>query len=159
MLGAEATPFENKVQIQGTAMSIPVAVIKEMFEQCQTFRQLLLRFTHSHMIQLSQTALCNSIHNVEQRLARWLLLSHDRSDSDVLPFTQEMLSLMLGVHRPTVAAITIRLKHRGFIEYKRGQILVQNRKQLEEFCCRCYGVVKEEYDEVMKINQKHIVFS
>lgn len=149
VLGADTTPHENTVQLPGTALKMPTKIVREKFEQCPTFRRLLLRFTHAHMMQISQTALCNRLHKVEQRMVRWILLSHDRSDSNILPFTQELLAIMLGVHRPTVSAVAAKLKDDGYINYRRGKITVLDRKRLEEFSCDCYAVVNEEYRRMM----------
>lgn len=151
VFGADTTPHENTVQLPGTALKISTKVVREKFEQCPVLRKLLLRFTHAHMMQISQTALCNRLHKVEQRMVRWILLSHDRSDSDVLPFTQELLAIMLGVHRPTVSTIAAELKNGGYINYRRGKITVLDRKRLEDFSCECYAVVNEEYERMMNL--------
>lgn len=151
VLGADTTPHENTVQLPGTALRMSTRSIREKFDQCPTLHKLLLRFTHAHMMQLSQTALCNRLHDVKKRLVRWILMAHDRSDSDVLPLTQELLSIMLGVNRPSVSTAAIQLKDAGYIKYNRGIITVLDREGLEDFCCDCYAVVKEEYERVLKI--------
>jgi CRP-like cAMP-binding protein len=151
ILGADTTPHENTVQLPGTALRIPTKSIREKFEQFPVLRNLLLRFTHAHMMQLSQTALCNRLHEVKKRLVRWILMAHDRSDSDVLPLTQELLSIMLGVNRPSVTTAAVQLKSEGYIKYNRGIITVLDREGLEDFCCDCYEVVKVEYERVLKI--------
>jgi CRP-like cAMP-binding protein len=150
LLGADSTPHENAIQLPGTALKISTRAIREKFEQCPGLRRLLLRFTHVHMMQLIQTALCNRLHYVEQRLARWILMAHDRSDSDVLPLTQEFLAIMLGVYRPSVSNVAIQLKNDGYIKYNRGKITVLDRKALENFCCDCYQVVRDEYLQILK---------
>jgi CRP-like cAMP-binding protein len=133
VLGAEATPHENIVQLAGTALKLSAKSIGEYFERCPALRKLLLRFTHAHMMQVTQTALCNRIHHTEQRLARWILMTHDRSDSDVLGLTQELLSIMLGVHRPSVSHVAGRFKKAGFIQYQRGRITVLDRNGTKRF--------------------------
>lgn len=150
LLGADSTPHENIVQLPGTALKISTRSIREKFDQCPALRRLLLRFTHAHMMQISQTALCNRLHDVDKRLVRWILMAHDRSASDTLPFTQELLAIMLGVHRPSVSPAAAHLKDIGYIQYSRGLIKVLDRKGLEEFCCDCYKVVKTEYECVLK---------
>jgi CRP-like cAMP-binding protein len=152
LLGAESTPHENVVQLPGTALRISTKSIREKFTHCPALHKVLLRFTHAHMMQLSQTALCNRLHDVKQRLARWILMAHDRSDSDILPLTQELLSVMLGVNRPSVSTVAVQLKDAGYIKYNRGLITVLDREGLEDFCCDCYGVVKDEYERVLKIS-------
>jgi CRP-like cAMP-binding protein len=150
MLGADTTPHENTVQLPGAALRITTKSIREKFDQCPVLHKLLLRFTHAHMMQLSQTALCNRLHDIKKRLSRWILMAHDRSDSDVLPLTQELLSIMLGVNRPTVSSAAVELKKAGYIKYNRGIITVLDREGLEDLCCDCYRVVKDEYERMLK---------
>jgi CRP-like cAMP-binding protein len=102
------------------------------------------------MSQISQTALCNRLHSVEQRLARWLLMCHDRSKGDELTLTQEFLSIMLGVNRPTVTTSALILQGGGLIKYRRGKIIILDREGLEDFACDCYEVVKPEYDRLVE---------
>lgn len=152
LLGVNTTPHENTVQLPGTALKISTNLIRQKFDQSAALRNVLLRFIHAHMMQISQTALCNRLHDVRQRMARWILISHDRSDSDLLPLKQELLAIMLGVHRPSVSAVAIQLKHEGYIDYNRGRITVLDRKGLEKICCYCYQVVRTEYERVLKIS-------
>ena len=154
VLGSDMAPHENTVQLPGTALRMSTKSIRKKFVQCPTLHNLLLRFTYAHIIQLSQTALCNRLHDVRKRLTRWILMAHDRSDSDVLPLTQELLSIMLGVNRPTVSTAAIELKGDGYIKYNRGIITVLNREGLENFCCDCYSVVITEYERVLKAPAK-----
>ena len=151
ILGADTTPHENAVQLPGTALKMSTKSFREKFEQCSQFRALLLKFTHANLMQISQTALCNRLHDVKQRLVRWILMSHDRSDSDVLPLRQELLAIMLGVHRPTVSTVAVQLKDKGYINYSRGVITVLDRKVLEAICCDCYQVVRQEYERVLML--------
>ncbi len=102
------------------------------------------------MIQISQTALCNRLHLIEQRLARWLLMCHDRTEGDVIHLTQEFLALMLGVNRPTVTVAASMLQGAGFIKYSRGKIIVLDREELEDFTCECYQIVKPEFDRIVR---------
>lgn len=94
------------------------------------------------MTQVSQTADCNRLHLIEQRLARWLLLSHDRAASDTLMLTQEFLAVMLGGNRPSVTVAATNLQAAGFISYKRGKITILDREGLDDFTCECYGASK-----------------
>lgn len=102
------------------------------------------------MFQISQTAVCNKLHLLEQRLARWLLMCHDRSDSDDMPLTQEFLSIMLGVHRPSVTLAATHLQSAGFIRYSRGMITMIDRERMEDFSCECYEKVKADYDKLQR---------
>ncbi len=108
----------------------------------------ILLFTNALMTQISQTALCNRLHLVEERLARWLLMCHDRSTDKKLSLTQEFLSIMLGVNRPTVTVAAILLQSAGFIKYSRGKIIVIDREGLEHFTCDCYKTAKTVYDKL-----------
>ena len=96
-------------------------------------------------IQISHTAACNAHHNLPERLARWLLMAHDRAESDTLPLTQEFLSIMLAVRRPGVTVAARSLQAIGAIDYERGRILVRDRARLEEASCECYGLVRDHY--------------
>jgi len=113
-------------------------------------QELLLAFTRLMMMQISQTALCNRLHTVEERLSRWLLLSRDRTTSDELQLTQEFLSIIIGANRATVTTSAISLQGGGFIKYSRGSIVILDREGLEHFCCDCYRTVKQEYNRVQK---------
>ncbi len=100
-------------------------------------------------MQIGQTALCNRLHTVEERLARWLLMCRDRSKNDEMNLTQEFLGIMLGANRATVTLSAINLQSAGFITYSRGKIMIIDREGLENFCCECYEMVKKEYDRIM----------
>jgi len=105
----------------------------------------VLRFTQVLNAQISHTAACNAHHNLQERLARWLLMTHDRPESDTLPLTQEFISMMLAVRRPGVTVAARSLQATGAIEYERGRILVLDRERLEEASCECYGIVRQHY--------------
>ncbi len=124
--------------------------IREEFEQGGELQKSLLRYIHALMTQISQTALCNRLHLIEQRLARWLLMSHDRIEGDLIELTQEFLALMLGVNRPTVTVAASVLQGAGFIKYSRGRITVLDREELEDFACECYQIVKPEFDRIAR---------
>jgi CRP-like cAMP-binding protein len=113
------------------------------------FQRLLLRYTQALMTQMSQTAVCNRLHTIEQQLCRWLLLSHDRLDSDELVMTQELIANMLGVRREGVTEAAGKLQAEGLIHYSRGRITVLDRDHLEARVCECYSVVKREYDRLL----------
>jgi CRP-like cAMP-binding protein len=108
--------------------------------------RIILLFVHAMFTQVAQTAACNRLHTLDQRLARWLLLTHDRTNGDGLPLTQDFLSRMLGVRRAGVSVAANRLRQNQLIDYHRGDIQVLDRKGLEALSCECYEIVKHEYD-------------
>jgi CRP-like cAMP-binding protein len=113
------------------------------------FQHLLLRYTQALITQISQTAVCNRLHSVEQQLSRWLLLSHDRVEADELIMTQELIADMLGVRREGVTVAAGRLQDAGAISYVRGHIQILDRQKLEAIACECYRVVKDEFDRLL----------
>lgn len=150
LMGADSTLNENIIQYPDDALRINTAAIKKEFKRAGAFHDLSLRFIRLLMIQISQTALCNRLHTVEERLSRWLLMCHDRAEADELTLTQEFLGYMLGTNRATVTVSAIALQSAGFIKYSRGLITVVDRKGLEDFACDCYKTVKQEYDRFQK---------
>ena len=148
-LGGDTTPNRAVVQSAGTAYKMDVQALRDKFEIGGALQLLLLRYTQALITQISQTAVCNRLHSVEQQLCRWLLLSHDRLHSDKLIMTQDLISNMLGVRREGVTMAAQHLKDRGLISYVRGTITVRNRLGLEAAVCECYQVVKTEYDRLL----------
>jgi CRP-like cAMP-binding protein len=150
-MGGEATPNRGIVQIAGRAYRLPVKTLKAEFKREGALQRLLLRYTQALIIQMSQTAVCNRVHALEQRLCRWLLMCHDRLKSDELQMTQEFISNMLGGRRESVTVAAGRLHHFGLIDYSRGHIKILNRQGLEASVCECYRVVKTESDRLRDI--------
>lgn len=150
LMGVDSTPHQTTIQLADGALRISTKAIREEFKRGGALQQILLRYMHAMMMQISQTALCNRLHSVEERLSRWLLMCHDRSATDELTLTQEFLSIMLGVNRPTVTTAALILQGGGFINYRRGKITVIDREGLQDFACDCYEVVKQEYDRLEK---------
>jgi CRP-like cAMP-binding protein len=148
-LGGDTTPNRAVVQSGGSAFKMKAHVLREEFERGGEMQLLLLRYTQALLTQISQTAVCNRLHTVEQQLCRWLLLSHDRLRSDELVMTQDLISNMLGVRREGVTVAARQLKDRGLISYVRGTITLVNRAGLEAVVCECYRVVKTEYDRLL----------
>ncbi len=142
VLGAESDDLEAMVQAGGTALRIGVPALREEMERLPDLRRLLLRYTLVHLGQVARTAACNGRHLTDQRLARWLLMAHDRSERDDFPMTHEFLSMMLGVRRAGVSVAAAQLQRAGFIKYERGTITVTDRPGLESAACECYGVVR-----------------
>jgi CRP-like cAMP-binding protein len=150
VLGDDISPNLAIVQIANGAMRMSVAALKKELKQDGMLRGLLLRCTLSMLKQVSQTAACNGSHTVGERLARWLLMCHDRVSGNELKLTQEFISQMLGIRRAGVSEAAIVLQNRGLIAYSRGNITVLDRAGLEEYACECYGIVKAEYDRLFK---------
>jgi CRP-like cAMP-binding protein len=146
LMGSDSTLNEHLVQHPNGALRINAAAVKTEFRRCGALHDLLLRFIRLMMIQIGQTALCNRLHTVDERLARWLLLCRDRAGTDKLQLTQEFLSIMLGTNRATVTMSAIALQSAGFIKYTRGHITIKDHEGLEDFSCECYKIVKKEYD-------------
>jgi CRP-like cAMP-binding protein len=147
-LGGETTPNRAVAQIGGGALRMKAAVLREEFKRGGPLQFLLLRYTQALITQISQTAVCNRLHSVEQRLSRWLLLCHDRVNSDDLRMTQEFISNMLGGRRESVTVAAGRLHDAGMIHYVRGHIKILDRKGLEATVCECYRVVRDEFDRL-----------
>jgi CRP-like cAMP-binding protein len=148
-MGGDTTPNRAVVQSAGGAFRMRVKALREEFARGGAFQRLLLRYTQALITQMSQTAVCNRLHEIEQQLCRWLLLSHDRLDSDELVMTQELIANMLGVRREGVTAAAGRLQEQGLISYVRGRIQILDRGGLEAAVCECYKVVKDEYDRLL----------
>src|SRR6202171_2801073 len=148
-MGGETTPNRAMVQGGGEAFRMKSKAMLDEFKRGGEFQHLLLRYTQALITQISQTAVCNRLHSVEQRLCRWLLLSHDRVKSDDLLMTQEFISNMLGVRREGVTVAAARLQEAGMISYVRGHIIILDREQLLAHVCECYQVVKAEHKRLM----------
>jgi CRP-like cAMP-binding protein len=147
--GGETTPSRAVVQSGGQAYRLRATVLKQHFEARGGLQHLLLRFTQALITQMTQTAVCNRHHAVEQQLCRWLLLMLDRLASNELRMTQELIANMLGVRREGVTEAAGKLQAQGLIEYRRGRILVLDRPGVESRVCECYAVVKREYDRLL----------
>lgn len=147
-LGSESTCSRALVLIAGDGFRLPVKVLREEFAHSGPLHHLLLRYTLTLITQISQTAVCNRLHSVEQRLCRWLLLCHDRRDGAELFMTQELIANMLGGRRESVTVAAGRLQDAGLIHYGRGRIRVIDRIGLESAACECYRVVEDEYDRL-----------
>ncbi|WP_306522672.1 Crp/Fnr family transcriptional regulator [Rheinheimera sp.] len=143
-MGGESTTSRAVVQSGGFAYRLFGQRLKDEFNRHGPLLHLLLRYSQVLLTQMAQTAVCNRHHSIEQQLCRWLLLSIDRLNGDHLHMTQELIANMLGVRREGVTDAAGKLQKLGIINYSRGHIQVMNRKLLEENCCECYDVVKQE---------------
>jgi CRP-like cAMP-binding protein len=137
------------VQCPGTALRMDAAAFRGELGHTPALRTLLLRYALVHHGQVARTAACNGRHHTEQRLARWLLMAHDRAEGDAFPMTHEFLSMMLGVRRAGVTVAAGVLQRAGFIRYDRGRMKVTDRPGLEAASCECYGVVRRAYDRLL----------
>ncbi|HYM43908.1 MAG TPA: Crp/Fnr family transcriptional regulator [Steroidobacteraceae bacterium] len=152
-MGGETTPSRAVVQSAGEGYRLRGSVLKKEFERGGALQHLLLRYTQALITQMTQTAVCNRHHSVDQQLCRWLLLSLDRLPSDKLVMTQELIANMLGVRREGVTEAAGKLQAEGLIEYSRGKITVVDRDKLEKRVCECYAVVKREYDRLLPAHE------
>jgi CRP-like cAMP-binding protein len=148
-MGGDTTPNRAIVQGTGEAFMMSASAMQDEFKKGGAFQLSLLKYTQALITQISQTAVCNRLHSTQQRLCRWLLMTHDRVEGDEFHLTQEFLSHMLGVRREQVTLAAGSLQKRKLISYSRGQIKILNRTGLEAVACKCYGLVKEEYDNFL----------
>src|SRR5688572_12723538 len=148
-LGGDTTTSRAIIQSAGDGLSIKPKALREEFALGGRFQDLLLRYTQAIMTQISQTAVCNRLHAVEEQLCRWLLLSHDRLESDNLVMTHDLIADMLGVRREGVTVAAGHLQDVGAISYVRGRIQIMDRQRLEVTACECYRVVKDELDRLL----------
>src|SRR5882672_1153077 len=148
-MGGETMPNRAVVQSAGYAYQLKGQLLKEEFNRAGELQHLLLRYTQALLTQMSQTAVCNRHHSVDQQLCRWLLLSLDRLPSNELTMTQELIANMLGVRREGVTEAAGKLQTAGLIHYSRGCITVIDRIGLEKRTCECYAVVKREFDRLL----------
>ena len=148
-MGGDTTPNRAVVQSAGDAFRLALSSFRAEFRRTGELHRMLLLYTQALLTQMSQTAVCNRLHSVEQRLCRCLLLSHDRLETNELIMTQELIASMLGVRREGVSVAAHRLQDAGLIRYKRGHITIVDRPGLESRVCECYQVVKTECDRLL----------
>ncbi|HEY0379967.1 MAG TPA: Crp/Fnr family transcriptional regulator [Pyrinomonadaceae bacterium] len=149
ILGGRETKLAT-VQAAGVGLRIGAGVVREEFRRGGELQSLLLRYTHALMTQISQSAVCNVRHGIDERLARWLLMYHDRLRRDEFELTHEFMSNMLGVRRAGVSTAAGSLQKKGMIDYRRGHVRIIDRGALEGFACECYPIVAERFDEFTK---------
>jgi CRP-like cAMP-binding protein len=150
LLGSASPPTTAFIQVEGSALRMPFEELrKEVLRPGVLFRRIL-EFVQCHGFMLSQLAACNGLHEVEERLARWLLMVQDRMQSEHFYLTQEFLAEMLGIRRTSVSGAAGNLQKRGLIAYRRGHIQVLNRKDLEETACECYPIVRDLAEHLNK---------
>lgn len=148
-MGGESTPSRAVVQSAGQGFRLKAQALKDEFDRAGPVMHLLLRYTQALITQMTQTAVCNRHHSLDQQLCRWLLLNLDRLQGNELVVTQELIANMLGVRREGVTEGALKLQQAGLIRYARGHITVLDRQGLEQRTCECYAVVKKEYDRLL----------
>jgi CRP-like cAMP-binding protein len=148
LLGSDGAPGRTFIQIAGSGFRIKADILKQEFERTGELRSHLQRYMQAFMVQAAQTAACNRLHNIEERLARWLLSCRDRMESDHLRLTHDFLGQMLGAPRTTVTLAAGLLQRAGLIDYSRGVVTVTNRAELEQAACECYDTVRREFQRL-----------
>lgn len=142
-VGLSRSPLQAVVQISGDGFRVEVEPLQKILESSPTFQLLLSRYAVVQGMQVAQTAGCNRLHDIEQRLARWLLTTQDRVDSECLPITHDFLATMLGTNRSSVSLAAGILQRKKLIKYTRGAVTIVNRKKLESSACECYGITQQ----------------
>ena len=149
ILGVDSATVGAMVQLEGTALRINPAALRQAFNESEALRTRLLRYMQALHAQVSQTAVCNGRHTLEERLARWLLMEHDRAESDQFAMTHEFMALMLGVRRSGVTVTAGALKQAGLINYRNGQMTILDRPALEAAACECYSIVQQQFEQLL----------
>ncbi|MFZ3265558.1 MAG: Crp/Fnr family transcriptional regulator [Terriglobales bacterium] len=150
-VGLSRSTLQAVIQITGDGFRVEVGALQKALESAPHLQLMLSRYAAIRGMQVAQTAACNRLHDIEQRLARWLLMTQDRVDSGSLPITHDFLATMLGTDRPTVSLAAGVLQRKKVIEYARGAVKIVNRKKLEDSACECYGVIRL-YDGELGLN-------
>jgi hypothetical protein len=151
-LGSISTPLLAQVQLAGDGLRMSADVLRREFEKGGQLQDMLLRYTQAFIMQIAQGAACNRAHDVEGRLAKWLLMCQDRASSEHLELTHEFISTMLGIRRAGVTVAAGLLQKAKLISYTRGHITVTNREGLEAVSCECYPIVKKEFTRLVGDN-------
>jgi len=144
LIGYEASPYAVEVALPGEAIRLKAKRFKAEFERFHSLHTVLFRYTHTALIQLAQASACDRLHRAEERLARWLLMVHDRAPTDELRLTQEILAGMIGVRRETVTMVLGALQKTGLIRTGRGRITLLDRAGMEAAACECYPVIRRD---------------
>jgi CRP-like cAMP-binding protein len=156
VLGVASIPTACVVQIAGDAARIPTHALEAELRDHGELRSILFLFAQTWVDTISRGGSCNGVHSVEERCARWLLMTHDRVDGDALPLTQEFLAIMLGVRRASVTLAAASLAQAGLINYKHGRIVVLDREGLESASCECYTAIQSAYARLLPIRRRKL---
>lgn len=149
VLGDDRAPTDVYVQVPGVGLRMKATSFRDELARSASMRAVMLRYVHAVFNQVAQSAACNQFHSLQQRCCRWLLMTHDRMQSDEFLLTQEFLAMMLGVRRTGVSAAASALQRAGLIRYRRGTVTILDRKGLKRLTCECYGVSKAEFDRLL----------
>ncbi len=149
VLGDDRAPTSVYVQVPGVGLRMKAALFKKGLARSASMRAVMLHYAHAFFNQVAQSAACNQFHSIEQRCCRWMLMTHDRMQSDDFLLTQEFLAMMLGVQRTGVTAAAGALQRAGLIRYKRGNVTIIDRRGLIRRSCECYGISKKEFDRLL----------
>ena len=149
VLGDDRAPTSVYVQVPGAGLRMKAALFRKELARSASMRTVMLHYVHAFFNQVAQSAACNQFHSLEQRCCRWLLMTHDRMQSDEFLLTQEFLAMMLGVQRTGVTAAAGALQRARLIHYKRGNVTIIDRRGLIRRSCECYGVSKKEFDRLL----------
>src|SRR5579864_925191 len=149
VFGDDRAPTSVYVQVPGAGLRMKAALFKKEMTRSASMRAVMLRYAHAFFNQVAQSAACNQFHTIHQRCSRWLLMTHDRMQSDEFLLTQEFLAMMLGVQRTGVTAAASTLQRAGLIRYRRGNVTIIDRRGLIRRSCECYGVSKREFDRLL----------
>jgi CRP-like cAMP-binding protein len=149
ILGDTVAPTNVYIQVPGTGLRLSAGILAGLLESSTATRVLMLNYVHAFFNQVAQSAACNHFHSVDQRCCRWLLMTHDRVQSDDFMLTQEFLAMMLGVRRSGVTEAARKLKRLKLIDYGRGHVTILDRAGLEKCSCECYGISKRGYDRLL----------
>ena len=151
VLGSDAMPTREfcQVQVPGDMLRMDKTAFVEVLAQDDPFREIVQLYVQALFSQIAQQVACNALHSVEERCCRWLLLTHDRVQSDSFPLTQEFLAQMLGVRRASVTLAAGALQAAGLIRYRRGEMVILDRAGLEDVSCECYRVLRDEFDRLL----------
>ncbi|MBW4038313.1 MAG: Crp/Fnr family transcriptional regulator [Acidobacteria bacterium] len=150
LLGSTPTPSQTFLQMEGVTLRMRRDDLKTLFVTSTELRNRILEFIQQQSVTLEQIAACNKLHEAEERLARWLLMSRDRADNDTMTMTQEFMADMLGTRRTTVTLVASSLQQRGLISYRRGKVTIVSRHDLEKAACDCYRVCHEALTALYK---------
>ena len=157
LMGVRRSLNRVYMQVAGWGYASKIDCARREFARGEVFHELALRYVQAQLTQSAQSAACNAKHDVEQRLARWLLICADRANKPDFVISQEFLADMLGTARPSVSIAAGHLKQQGLIDYKRGAICLRDRKGLEARACECYLVVKHHLDSLMEFDTGFVV--
>jgi CRP-like cAMP-binding protein len=146
LLGFEISPYGAEVELPGEVLRIDASRFKKEFDRLNSIHGLLFRYTYTALTQLAQSSICGRYHSVEQRLCRWLLMAHDRTEGDELYLTQEIIAGMIGARRPTVSIVAGGMQKAGLIRVTRGRITVLDRDAMEKAACECYSAIRRVFD-------------